>query len=203
MSDLTIASGSAELDFAELHEQFADLTRAARISDEGWAYSLGALTARQVSLLEADVEGIVKAVPPKNKIWHPPSDPHQYRQGGVWSNHGTDLLQHSSGPVDRAAREIAQGVKVVVGGRWFRLGEELAINHMKPWAVGDGHNDKGFRWTGNLSAGPVRVRIHNGTHSEVIENEKSLLIVFASQAWHKFSNPSRTHCRGSVSVGIT
>lgn len=196
---------ATEVSFADLSKEYACLTRAARASQEGWAYSLGGLTTGQATVLQADIAQVVEAVPvpPKSETWHPPTDSHQYRQAPIWSNHGTDLLHRSSGPVDQVAKEIAQGVKSVVGGRWFRFGEELALNHMRPWTAGDGHTDEGFRWTGNASSGPVKVRIHNGAYSEVIKHEGSLLLVFVSNSWHKFSNPSKDQSRGSVSVGIS
>jgi hypothetical protein len=204
MSEPTEPISVPKADFAGLHEEYARLARAAYDSQEGWAYSLGGFTTDQVAALKADILTVVSAVPPPpGEMWHPPTDPHQYRQAAIWSNHGTDLLHQSTGPVDQVAREVAQGVKSVIGGRWFRFGEELAVTHMTPWTVGRGHRDKGFRFTGNASVGPVKVRIHNGAHSEIIGPAPSLQLVLVSSSWHKFSNPSNEASRGSVSVAIS
>lgn len=209
MLHLSPSAVAEEVNFADLEAEYAELAKAAQASECGWAYTANTLTPGKTALLGADIKQIVEAVEPLPKDWQSPCDPHQYRQASINSSYGVALVSRSTGPVDQVSTQIARGVKSVVRGLPLGFGQELALNTMKPRTAGPGHRDAIFRWTGNASVGPVKLRLHSGDekHSAVVEADESLLLVmrarfFRGGVWHKFSNPSPDTERSSVSVAI-
>lgn len=192
---------------AEVFEQIADLTRAAGISETGWAYTTGILTPEQIALVGSDVDHIINKLPARLESIVVPG--HNYRQGSRRSIYDIELLAASDGAVSGVVAGIGAGLKSVVGGLPLGFGQEIALNSMEPLMQGPGHRDgMSLRWTGHVSAGPVQARLRNDRSDEaLLTSQSSMMAVFRSRVfrggtWHQFSNPSSVRGRHSVSVAI-